>query len=47
MAMEMVRVLPDPEAIKVQYGLTKEFTEKNKSAMRKSQRFLPVNPISF
>ena len=28
MAMEMVRVLPDPEAIKVQYGLTKEFTEK-------------------
>ena len=28
MAMEMVRVLPDPEAIKVQYGLTKEFTDK-------------------
>lgn len=28
MAMEMVRVLPDPEAIKVQYGLSKEFTEK-------------------
>lgn len=28
MAMEMIRVLPDPEAIKVQYGLTKEFTDK-------------------
>lgn len=28
MAMEIVRVLPDPEAIKVQYGLSKEFTEK-------------------
>ena len=28
MAMEMVRVLPDREAIKVQYGLTKEFTDK-------------------
>ena len=26
MAMEMVRVLPDPEAIKVQYGLNEEFT---------------------
>ena len=32
MAMEMVRVLPDPEAIKVQYGLSKEFTEKKTEA---------------
>ncbi|MCI6023076.1 MAG: 3-deoxy-7-phosphoheptulonate synthase [Oscillospiraceae bacterium] len=31
MAMEMVRVLPDPEAIKVQYGLNEEFTARKKA----------------
>ena len=28
MSMEMIRVLPDPEAIKVQYALSEELTRK-------------------